>query len=214
MELEPKPRHNGQKIGLNEHISVSSIKASEIAKLNHMGTKNLETERIFLRQLKIDDANDVFSIKGDPTFHQLQHCHKNIEETINWLKYLQNIYKDNDVYHWGLELKSNKKIIGEIYQVRHFNEYKRFDVAYSINKNYWNNGYATEALSSIIKYLIKTVGYNRIEANHYIDNPASGKVMEKAGMKKEGTLRQYYKHWKNGKFIDVVFYSTIRDDII
>ncbi|MCL2382564.1 MAG: GNAT family N-acetyltransferase [Treponema sp.] len=168
MELEPKPRHNGLRIGLNEHIFEKSNKANEMAKLNHMGTKNIETERLLLRKLKIDDVNDVFLIKGDITIHQRQQCQKNIEETILWLKYLQDIYKDNDVYHWGLELKSNNKIIGEIYQVNQLNKYKRFEIAYSINKAYWNNGYATEALCSVIKYLIKTVGYNRIEAKHYM----------------------------------------------
>ena len=51
---------------------------------------------------------------------------------------------------------------------------------------------------------------NRIEAQHELDNPASGRVMEKCGMRKEGVLRQ--RLYNKGQFVDVALYAILRDD--
>ena len=69
----------------------------------------------------------------------------------------------------------------------------------------------TEALKAVIAYLLSKVGFNRIQLRHMTDNPASGRVMQKCGMKFEGILRQY--GVKNtGERCDTVIYSILKDD--
>ena len=63
------------------------------------------------------------------------------------------------------------------------------EVGYSLAHWLWNGGYMTEALSRVIAYTFEAMDVNRIEAQHELDNPASGRVMEKCGMRREGVLR-------------------------
>ena len=68
----------------------------------------------------------------------------------------------------------------------------------------------TEALARVIDYTFESMDINRIEAQHELDNPASGRVMEKCGMRKEGVLRQ--RLYNKGKFVDVALYAILKDD--
>ena len=68
----------------------------------------------------------------------------------------------------------------------------------------------TEALARVIDYTFESMDINRIEAQHELDNPASGRVMEKCGMRKEGVLRQ--RLYNKGKFVDVALYAILKSD--
>ena len=85
------------------------------------------------------------------------------------------------------------------------------EVGYSFSREFWNRGLATEALSAVIRSAFASLPVNRIEAQHDIRNPASGRVMEKSGMRKEGILRQRLKN--KGEFIDTVLYAILRADL-
>jgi ribosomal-protein-alanine N-acetyltransferase len=179
--------------------------------MRHIGTKNIETERLLLRKWNLNDAEDVFQYCGDKTI--VPDPHKSVEQTKNELeKWIKN-YDKISTYEWGIELKNIRKIIGVIFVVAKDDTNESCTIAYTLAKNYWNNGYATEALKSILKYLLIDVGYNRIDGGHFSDNPASGKVMGKAGMKYEGTLRQSNINWKTGKFIDSNLYGIVKEDL-
>ncbi|HVZ64077.1 MAG TPA: GNAT family N-acetyltransferase [Lacunisphaera sp.] len=84
------------------------------------------------------------------------------------------------------------------------------EIGYWIGVPYWNNGYATEALRAMIGYAFGTLGLHRIQAHHMVHNAASGRVMEKAGMRREGLRRQSLR--KNGVYYDTVFYGVLRQD--
>ena len=179
--------------------------------MNHLGTKNIETERLLLRRWKIDDRNDVFEYCGDETI--VPSPHKNVEETKNQLENWIKSYEKMNTYEWGIELKNIRKIIGVIFVVNSDDENKSCTIAYTLSKKYWNNGYATEALYHVLRYLINIIGYNRVGGGHFVDNPASGRVMEKAGMIYEGTTRQGNINWKTGEYIDSNIYSMIKNDL-
>ena len=85
------------------------------------------------------------------------------------------------------------------------------EVGYSLARWLWNGGYMTEALARVIDYTFDAMDINRIEAQHELDNPASGRVMEKCGMRKEGVLRQ--RLYNKGKFVDVALYAILKDDV-
>jgi [ribosomal protein S5]-alanine N-acetyltransferase len=86
--------------------------------------------------------------------------------------------------------------------------HSRAELGYLIAREHWNHGYCTEAARALIDYGFNTLGLNRIQAMHFTNNPASGRVMQKAGMTKEGILRKYVRN--RGEFVDVVMYSTLR----
>jgi len=86
------------------------------------------------------------------------------------------------------------------------------DFGYSICKNYWGKGITTDALKAVLKFAFEVVGFKRVESYHSINNAASGKVMQNAGMNFEGLARKKYK--SNVGFEDCNMYSLLREDFI
>jgi RimJ/RimL family protein N-acetyltransferase len=89
-------------------------------------------------------------------------------------------------------------------------EHARAEIGYWIGVPYWGNGYATEAARRLIAYAFDELGLNRLYAYHFTGNPASGRVMEKAGMRLEGELRQHQR--KGGVFRDSRLWAILRSD--
>jgi len=89
-------------------------------------------------------------------------------------------------------------------------KHRRGVLGYLIRPDHWGRGIATEAVSAVIEYCFSHLNppLNRIEADHYIENPASGRVLEKLGFAKEGVLRSYI--YKDGAPRDVVRWSRLR----
>ena len=96
--------------------------------------------------------------------------------------------------------------IGLVFQTAH----EKAEMGYWVGVPHWNKGYATEAVRAVIDYGFRTLGLNRIQAHHMAHNPASGRVMEKAGLRREGLSPQALK--KDGVLRDVVFYGVLRRD--
>lgn len=80
-------------------------------------------------------------------------------------------------------------------------------IGYALESKYWNRGYMTEALSKVIEFFFKEVDVNRIESQHDPNNTASGKVMQKCGIKYEGTLREA--DWSNQGTVDAIVYAIL-----
>lgn len=86
----------------------------------------------------------------------------------------------------------------------------RGEMGYWIGRPFWGQGLATEAVSGLLHFAFGPLGLNRVQASHLPRNPASGRVMQKAGMLREGLHRE--KYLKNGRFEDVVEYAVLRRD--
>lgn len=86
----------------------------------------------------------------------------------------------------------------------------RAEIGYWIGIPFWNRGYCTEAAKAVVDFLFDTLGMNRIQARHLTRNPASGRVMEKLGMRREGVNRQAIKKW--GRFEDIGVYAILAED--
>ncbi len=105
------------------------------------------------------------------------------------------------------------KIIGGILTVDANEKMLSCEIGYTINPKFRNKGYASEALKRVLDFLLIEVEYNRIQAGHLADNPASGRVMEKAGMKYEGTLRQDNRNHE-GILTNSKVYGILREDML
>ena len=121
---------------------------------------------------------------------------------------MQRKYRMGEPASWGIVLKETGRVIGTIGFMWIQPDYASAEVGYSLSRQYWNQGYMTEALARVIRYGFEEMRLNRIEAQHELTNPASGAVMRKCGMTKEGTLRQ--RLLNKGRFVDVDLYSILR----
>ena len=84
------------------------------------------------------------------------------------------------------------------------------EIGYWFGREYWGNGFCTEAVVAVLGYGFEKLGLHRIFAQHIARNRASARVLEKAGFSKEGVLRQHARKW--GVFEDVVCYGMLSKD--
>lgn len=154
----------------------------------------VETSRLRLRKPRPNDAEDIFrKYAQDPIVskYAVWSPHENIKETRDFVHRCIQSWEDKTAFPWVIELKSNCELIGMI-ELRM--EKHRADMGYVIAGPYWGNGYATEALKSIIDLALSQANIFRVWAVCDIENKASARVMEKAGMQKEGIFRRYIVH--------------------
>jgi len=182
--------------------------------MNHVGTQKLETERLTLRRFTVEDAEGMFyGWANDPESCRFLSWepHVDVDATRELLTGWAAAYENPETYNWIIILKGTEKAVGNISVVELHNRHQYAEIGYGIGPKYWNRGLATEALQAVIRFLFETVEVHRIEARHVTGNPASGRVMEKAGMTLEGELRDCYK-MKDGTFYNTRIYSILRDE--
>lgn len=175
------------------------------------GTQRLETKRLILRKLNIDDAENIYkNWTSDPLVSKYVtwDTHKSINDTIEYVKYKCERYEKDYCFDWIVVLKKTNEPIGEIDAVKISIQNNTIELGYCYGSKFWNKGYATEALSKVIEYLKKAAEVEKIIACHVSSNPASGKVMQKAGMQYDATLPKYIKNKNTNERVDLVFYST------
>ena len=172
----------------------------------------LETPRLILRRMNMKDARDVFAYSQDAEVarHVLWSAQRSIGEARDYCRYMMRRYRAGDPSSWGVIEKSTNTLVGTIGYMSYSEENATVEVGYSLARWLWGRGYMTEALSRVIDYTFDAMNINRIEAQHELDNPASGRVMEKCGMRREGVLRQ--RLYNKGKYVDVALYAILRQD--
>lgn len=178
--------------------------------MTHKGTVKLETKRLILRRFTIDDAEDVFqrwSGSAENSRFVMRSPHLSVTETKEMLQeYIRN-YDKPDFYMWGIVFEGN--LIGYICGNEMNEEIKSICVGYCITKSCWNKGITTEATKVVIDFFF-SIGFNRIFSYHNPLNPASGKVMQKCGMRFEGRIRGG--SMLAGKICDCLQYAILVED--
>lgn len=181
--------------------------------MNHIGTMQLETDRLILRRFTIDDAESVFNnwtSDDEVTKYLTWPTHKNVDVSREYMEYCVKGYADSSFYQWAIELKDTHELIGNISVAKVIDKIDSLGLGWVIGRKYWGNGYTAEAALKVIEFLFDKVGANRIYAEHDVNNPNSGRVMQKAGMKFEGVLRQ--SGLNNQGIVDLAHYSIIKSE--
>ena len=184
--------------------------------LKHIGTQKLETERLILRKFKEDDAVDMFknwASDSEVTKYLTWSAHSTVEVSRQITDLWVSEYCNMEHYQWAIELKEIGEVIGSIGLVNIDNDNENCEIGYCMGKAFWGKGIMTEAFSEIINFLFKEIGFERLGARHDVDNPASGRVMEKSGLKYEGTLRKSCRDNK-GNLVDCKYYSILKDEFL
>ena len=168
--------------------------------------KTLETHRLILREWRKNDVDDLFDImKNSSVIMGGWEPHSSINITIDIL----NEYIECDD-RWAVELKDNKKVIGCVRVLPDNNRGKYYAklINYVLAEDYWGNGYMSEAIKRVSKYLFEDLNIDILTAFCYPDNIKSKKVLEKCGFEYEGTIEQGCKRF-DGQVFDAVIYSII-----
>ena len=177
------------------------------------GTQTIATERLILRRFTMDDAGDMYrNWASDPevTRYLTWPTHQSQEVSAAVLSGWIGQYEDGGFFNWAIESKENGQAIGNIAVVSRTESREAADIGYCLGRAYWGRGLMPEALRAVTAYLFREAGLNRVAAYHDSRNPKSGRVMEKAGMKKEGVLRQADKN--NQGLCDRVYYSALKSE--
>ncbi|MFZ5969069.1 MAG: GNAT family N-acetyltransferase [Bacillota bacterium] len=164
--------------------------------LQHKGTIEVETERLLLRRFAINDAEEMFTNWAndrDVCKYLRWAQHEDLEETKAVINRWLDSYDKSSFYLWAITSKENGELIGSIGLFVVNESDLCGDVGYCIGKKYWGRGIAAEALKAVLNFAFINVGFNRIETYHSVNNPASGRVMQKCGMTFEGLAKQKYK---------------------
>lgn len=172
----------------------------------------LETPRLFLRPMKMSDCQDVFAYSRDPEVarHVLWDAHQTIGQSRAYLRYILRQYRNGEPSSYGIVLKETNHLIGTIGFMWVNTENRSTEVGYSLSRSHWNQGLMTEALRAVIELAFDVMKLHRVEAQHETDNPASGRVMLKVGMRREGTMRG--RIFNKGRYVDVDVYGILKED--
>ena len=181
--------------------------------LTHKGTRTIETPRLILRRAVREDAEAMFrNWASDPEVTKYltwpAHGSVAISEMVidSWLEE----YEKDSYYQWMIVLKELGEPIGSISVVRQNEQIEEAEIGYCIGTRWWHQGITSEALAAVIGFLFEEVGMNRIAALHDPNNPHSGGVMKKCGMRYEGTSRQSDRN--NQGICDAAQYAILRSD--
>ncbi|HMB69062.1 MAG TPA: GNAT family N-acetyltransferase [bacterium] len=171
----------------------------------------LETDRLLLRELRLTDAPTVQRLAGDERIARTTFVPHPYEDGLaeEWIRSQARDYRDGKLVNFGVVHLGEGGLIGSIglvLQPRH----RRAELGYWIGVPYWGRGYCTEAARAVVRWGFRELDLHRVTAPHFGSNPASGRVLEKIGMRKEGRLREHY--LRDGRFEDSVVWGILRSD--
>ena len=182
--------------------------------MKHCGTQKIETQRLILRRFISEDYLPMYNNwASDPDVSKFLTwpTHTDTDVSRNVVNDWVNSYEKDNYYQWAITLKgAENNPFGSISVVFTDENTLTFEIGYCIGKKYWHQGITSEALAAVIDFLFENTDVNRIEAIHDINNPNSGKVMQKCGMIYEGTHRQGSRN--NTGLCDVNYYSILRNE--
>ncbi|MBW4575919.1 MAG: GNAT family N-acetyltransferase [Aphanothece sp. CMT-3BRIN-NPC111] len=173
----------------------------------------LLTERLLLRPFTLEDAPFVQRLAGareiaDTTI-SIPHPYE-YEYAEKWIAGHENAFVQGTAIHFAIEIKDVKQLIGAI-ELRDIDiEQEQAELSYWIGVEWWGKGFASEAAQCLLRYGFEHIHLNRIYAYYMLRNPASGRVLQKVGMRQEGLMRQRVRKW--GIFEDVVLYAILYTD--
>jgi RimJ/RimL family protein N-acetyltransferase len=173
-----------------------------------MNRPTIKTKRLMLRSFDLADAARVRELAGAR------------EVALNTMR-IPHPYPDGAAEEW---ISSQEQTLAEGNHVfaiddgqlvgaigLHVNQdFDRAEVGYWLGLPFWGRGYATEAVAAILRYGFEELKLNRIYAGYFSRNAASGRVMEKNGMKYEGTLREHVRKWD--EYVDIVYHGILRSE--
>ena len=142
--------------------------------------KVIESERLIIRPIEIDDAKDVFEWAGDPVVNRYMPypLHKDIHQAEEWIRSL------GDKNEFVFCLKDTGEVVGGG-SMSYREAFDAYELGYNLKRKHWGMGYATEASKALIQWAYEELGVHDFMARHANANHASGNVIKKCGFQFE-----------------------------
>lgn len=172
----------------------------------------LSTDRLVLRPFTLSDGPVVEELAGarevaDTTL-AMPHPYP-AGGGAAWIAGHEDNWSRNSVLALAVCDRRSQNLLGAV--SLHVDEMHRHgEIGYWIGAKYWGNGYATEAARAMVDYGFTELGLHRVQARHFVRNPASGRVLQKLGMTLEGTHRDLYVRWEQFETVNV--YAILESD--
>ena len=172
----------------------------------------LETERLILRKVTKEEIEDMYLYGSDEEVSKYVtwNTHETIADTKGFVEFVLNKYENKQVSPWGIEYKENGKFIGTIDFVWWQPNHKIAEIGYVISRDYWGKGLTTEVAKELVKFGFEEMDLVRVQARCDLENIASARVMEKAGMTLEGIIRKGI--FVKGEHRDLKMYSILKEE--
>ena len=169
----------------------------------------LSTERLLLRQITFDDADDLFILRADERLMRYidRPIAKTTEDALQLIQKIHDAWKINDGITWGISLRTDPKLIGTIGYWRIVKEHHRAEIGYLIALEQQSKGLMQEAMDVVLDYAFNEMQLHSIEANVNPSNVASVKLLERNRFIKEAHFKENY--FFNGVFHDTFIYSLL-----
>ncbi|MEX1191039.1 MAG: GNAT family protein [Brumimicrobium sp.] len=172
---------------------------------------NLQTKQLHIRPIHTNDAKALYKYRSDPeTYKYLSFIPQDISDVEQFIK---KSAKEIDVsgtwFQFVILLKDTKSIIGDIgvHFLGNDTENKQVEIGYTLDRDFRNNGYATEALSAVIDYLFSSLNKHRITASIDPINKPSIQLIERLGFRKEAHFKKSLLF--HGKWVDDLVYAIL-----
>ena len=158
----------------------------------------------------LNDAEAVFAYasNSEVSRYTLWETHRSIEDSRAFLEFATQKYENGGEPDWGIVYRGNGCLVGACGLVNWEAEHARAEVGFVLSREYWGRGLMSEAVRAILRFGFERMNLNRIEARCIAENAASARVMEKAGMFYEGTLRQ--REYIKGAYRDIKLYAILK----
>jgi ribosomal-protein-alanine N-acetyltransferase len=177
--------------------------------LNFNPFPNLFTERLILRQINNEDAEEIFFLRSDKQVLQFldRDPATSIDDAIQWIKMINEAISNNEYIAWAIALKNDVKLIGTISYWNIKKEHYRAEIGYALFPLFQAKGLMQEAMTVVLDYGFKIMNLHSVEANVNPDNASSIKLLERNNFFREAYHKENY--YYNGKFLDSAIYSLL-----
>lgn len=180
--------------------------------MKYAALEELKTPRLLLRKLRREDLREYNRLASSEavTRYMLWKPHADLSESAASIEKTLTRYETGKCYRWAISMKETDVLIGIIDLLGFDEERNTCSFAYMLTENCWGRGYGTEALMTVLEFAFRKLKVMAVEADHFAQNPVSGAVMGKAGMKCCGTVLGKYE--KNGVTYDALQYRICREE--
>lgn len=173
----------------------------------------IQTDRLLLRAFATADAEVVQRLAGAwaiaDTTRSIPHPYPDGAAEA-WIRSHPRSFATGALHSFAITIQASGELTGAISLMNPVTDVGLMEIGYWIGVEYWRRGYCTEAARAVVNYGFTVLGLKRIHGHCLKRNPASGRVMEKLGMTREGCLRQHMSKWD--KLEDVLIYGILRSE--
>lgn len=176
--------------------------------------RTLRTERLTLRPFVADDAREVARLLDDPRvmdkLFELPRPY-GIDDASRWIDSHGPARACDERYTFAVCPHGGTSPVGAVALRRSAPDSGRGELGYWTGPEHWRRGYASEAAAAVVAFGFAALGLDRVEARHLVRNPASGRVLEKAGLTREATLAGYLRDPHTGTLEDMIQWAVLAD---